>query len=373
MAPVTPSRRRAGAVLAAAGCVAAALALSSCRPAHTGAAAVVGSESIGVDTVQHQVTEVLVAADEQTAASIKGKEADLQRQVLTRLIDGLILDAAARARGIAITDGEIDAQQAALLQQAGGEDQLRQQAIQSGIAPAKLRSVIRQLTLSSKLASDVVANVTVTRAQLVAEYRKNIAQFDQVHAAHILVPDQVKAEALLKQVRADPKAFARLAAANSIDTNSKDTGGDLGTNGKASFDPAFGTPVFNAKPGSHILVRTQFGWHVVHVISHPVTTLGQATAQLRLAILKTESDKRVGDLLNTVMRRLDISVNPRYGYWDRANRAVAPPRDQDRLSRPEPTPAATPTGPLVPGQQAPARQQPPPGEQPPTGQAPPSG
>jgi parvulin-like peptidyl-prolyl isomerase len=349
---VTPPRsRRAGAVLAATGCALAAIALSACRPAHTGAAAVVGSDSIAVATVQRQATQVLNAADDQTSSALNGQEAALQRQVLTRLIDGLILEAAARAKGVTVTDGEIDVQQSALLKQTGGEDQLRQQAIQSGIAPGNIRSVVRQLTLNTKLAAAVVSNVTVTQAQLQAEYQKNLAELDQVRAAHILVRDQAKAESLLAQVRADISRFPALARANSLDTNSKDNGGDLGAHGQSAFDPAFGKVLFAAKPGSLFVFHSRFGWHVVHLIAHPRTTLEQATPQLRLAILKTESDKRLNDLLNTVMRQLRISVNPRYGYWNAQDRSVAAPRDNDRLSRPEPTPAPTPTGQLVPGQQ----------------------
>jgi foldase protein PrsA len=350
----SPGRRHARAVAVAAGLITAALAVASCRPAHTGAAAIVGSDSITVHTVQHQVTQVLSAADQQTSTTLTGHEADLQRQVLTRLIDGFILEAAARTAGVTVTEGDIDAQQATLLQQAGGEDQLRQQAIQSGIAPGDLRSVIRQLTLNTRLAAAVVSDVTVTSVQLLAEYKKNIGQYDQVHAAHILVNDQAKAKALLAQVQAKPDTFAKLAAANSIDTNSKDTGGDLGSNGRASFDPTFGAAVFGAKPGSYIVVHTRFGWHVVHVISHEVTTLAQATPQLRTAILKAESDRRLALLLTNVMGRLHISVNPRYGFWDSAKRTVSPPRDEDRLSRPSPTPAPSPTSQLVPGQAPPS-------------------
>jgi parvulin-like peptidyl-prolyl isomerase len=364
--PVTSPPRRI--LLAVAGIALAALAVTSCRPVHTGAAAVVGPDSIGINAVQDQVTQVLAAADDQTTSTLTGKEAELQRQVLTRLIDGLILEAAARSAGVAVTDGEIDAQQAVLLQQAGGEDQLRQQALQSGIAPRDLRSVVRQLTLNSKLAAAVVSDVTVSQSQLVAEYRKNIAEFDQVHAAHILVPGKALADRLLAQVRANPDSFADLAKQNSIDTNSKENGGDLGSNGKAAFDPTFGNAVFAAKPGSLILVKTSFGYHVVHIISHDTKSLAQATPQLRAAVLKTESDKRLGDLLTRVMRNLHISVNPRYGYWDVTNRAVAPPRDVDRLAKPEPTPTPAATGqPIVPGQQQPPAQQPPAQQPPPSG------
>src|SRR4051812_16711521 len=169
--------------------VAAPFAVSACDPVHPGAAAIVGKRAISVDTLQGLTNRVLAATDAQTRPQVAGDAtalARLQRNILTRLIDNDLLDAAARQVGVAASEGEIDAEQRQLEQQAGGAQQLQQQAVLSGIAPNELRSALRSLVLASKISEAVVANVNVSDAQLRTAYQTNIDLFDQVHAAHIL-------------------------------------------------------------------------------------------------------------------------------------------------------------------------------------------
>lgn len=324
--------------------VLAALLVTACRPVHPGAAAIVGDRAISIDSVQRLTNRVLAAADAQTRPQIAGDAsalAKLQRSVLTRLIDDQLLGVTAQRLGLRASEGEIDQEQAQLAQQAGGDAQLRQQAVLSGIAPSELRSALRGLVLSSKIGQAVVASETVSDAQLRAAYKQNIDQFDQVRAAHILVSAKAQADAILARVKKNPRSFAALAQQFSQDTSTRANGGDLGLVGRSQLDPTFAGPVFAAKPGSIIEVRSSFGYSVVRVIAHPVTTLQQATPQLRAMVLQPLSQQRVSDLLSKVGRELRISVNPRYGRWNLQARAVdAPPDD---LSKPVATPTPAPT------------------------------
>jgi parvulin-like peptidyl-prolyl isomerase len=318
--------------------------LAACDPVHPGSAAIVGSTAISVDTVQTLTNRVLDAADAQTRPQIAGDAnalAQLQRSILTRLIDNDLLAAAAARVHVSVSEGDIDQEQAQLTQQAGGADQLRQQAILSGIAPSELRSALRGLVLGNKISEAVVANETVSQAQLQAAYQQNIDQFDQVHAAHILVSSKALADQILRRVKANPDSFAALAQQYSQDTQSRPNGGDLGSVGRSRLDPSFATPVFAAKPGSIIEVHSTFGYHVVHVISHQKTSLAQATPQLRASLLQSLAQQRVTALLGEIAHQMQIDVNPRYGKWDSVQRAVAAqPND---LSKPVATPTPAPT------------------------------
>src|SRR4051812_19427955 len=323
---------------------AAPLVLAACQPVHPGSAAIVGQRAVSVDTVQGLTNRVLAAADEQTRPRIAGDPAALaclQRAILTRLIDGDLLDAAAARLGVRVSEGEIDQEQASLSQQAGGEQQLRQQAVLSGIAPGDLREALRSLVLGNKISQAVVANETVSPSQLEAAYQQNIDQFDQVHAAHILLPTKEQADSVLARARKNPDSFAALAQQLSQDTTSRANGGDLGLVGKSRLDPTFAKAVFAAKPGSIIEVQSSFGWHVVHIIEHPHTSLAEATPQLRASLLQALAQQRVTALLNEIARGMHISVSPRYGVWSLKDRAVnEPPND---LSKPVPTPTPAPT------------------------------
>jgi foldase protein PrsA len=320
------------------------VAVTACDPVHPGSAAIVGQSAISVDTVQTLTNRVLAATDAQTRPQVAGDAASLaklQRSILTRLIDSRLITEAARTLGVSATESEIDQEQAQLAQQAGGDQQLVQQAVLSGIPPKDLRSALRGIVLGNKIAEAIVADVNVSPEQLQAAYQQNIDQFDQVHAAHILVTTKALADEILSRVRANPKSFASLAAQYSQDTSTRTSGGDLGTVGRSRLDPSFATPVFAAKVGSYIEVHSSFGWHVVHVIAHPHTSLTEATPELRSSILQNVSQQRVSDLLTRIAKNLDITVSPRYGVWSAKDRAVNPPPDD--LSKPVPTPTPAPT------------------------------
>jgi peptidyl-prolyl cis-trans isomerase C len=67
-----------------------------------------------------------------------------------------------------------------------------------------------------------------------------------------------------------------VAKAVSLDSSTKDQGGDLGTVSQAQLDPAFGTAAFGAANGKTFgPVQTKNGWHIGLVedvtAGHPVT------------------------------------------------------------------------------------------------------
>ena len=108
-------------------------------------------------------------------------------------------------------------------------------------------------------------------AYALSQYRAQPERFratDRVRARHILLaaaPDaQERAQRLLEQLRGGAD-FARLAAEHSIDTASRERGGDLGF-----FDPQAMAPEFRdavqalGRPGELAgPVRTSFGWHII--------------------------------------------------------------------------------------------------------------
>ncbi len=103
---------------------------------------------------------------------------------------------------------------------------------------------------------------------------------DSVKARHILIPtvdpqngnpiveDSVakkQADSIFKAIQGGAN-FAQLAAQFSSD-GSKDKGGDLGTFGYGTMVPEFNDFVFNKSVGSKAVVRTQFGYHIIEVMS----------------------------------------------------------------------------------------------------------
>jgi parvulin-like peptidyl-prolyl isomerase len=319
-------------------------------PVRSGAAATVGEKRISTDQLAGLVSRGL--KDPQAQQQKGADKAAYQREVLTRLIQHQVLVAAAREEKVAVTPGAVDAKMAEFEQATAQSGGLLQTAGQAGIAAADLRPVIEDAVLQDVIGDKSVEDLEVPAAQLEAAYQQNLVRYDQVHTAHILVATKALADSLLKQVKADPSQFAALAAKNSIDTTNKDKGGDLDFAGRGSFVKEFEAAVFGAKPGDFLEVKTQFGFHVVHVIERKTTTLEQATPVIRRLILKDQIQQRVGELLSKVAGDLHVKVNPRFGRWDSTQFAVVAPSSQDAVSSPAPSPGEDQSGtaPQQPGQ-----------------------
>ncbi|MDP9101294.1 MAG: peptidylprolyl isomerase [Actinomycetota bacterium] len=323
-------------------CVSAvAVAVSACGTVRAGAAAVVGSDRITADQLAQVVARGL--ADPQAQQSLGQDRPKYQRDTLARMINHDVLAAAAAEQQVSVTEGAVDLRLAGFAQQAGGQAQLEQQAAQSGIAKLDLRGFVRDLVLTDAVGDKLTADAVVPPEQLAALYQQNLAQYDQVHTAHILVAKADVAHVILSRVKADPALFAPLAAQYSLDTSNKAKGGDLPFAGRGSFVKPFEDAVFAAKPGSFLVVHTQFGYHVVHVIERHTTTLAEVTPSLRRQALQTQRTGLVQDLLRRTASRLGVTVNPRFGTWDpKAGSVVAPAFDPRKdVTSPAPAPAAS--------------------------------
>ncbi|HET8996175.1 MAG TPA: peptidylprolyl isomerase [Acetobacteraceae bacterium] len=133
----------------------------------------------------------------------------------------------------------------------------------------------------------------ITEAALKARYEKDIAGkpgAEEVHARHILVPDEATAKKIIAQL--DKGAdFTALSKQYSKDPGSAQDGGDLGWFKQDEMVPAFSKAAFALKDGqiTQTPVHTQFGWHVIQVLGHrkaPAPTFAQAEPELRQKIIK---------------------------------------------------------------------------------------
>jgi peptidyl-prolyl cis-trans isomerase C len=114
-----------------------------------------------------------------------------------------------------------------------------------------------------------------TEGQLKARYEtfiKQKAEREEVHARHILVKTEAEAKAIIAEL--DKGAdFADLAKKDSIDPGAK-SGGDLGYFGHDDMVKEFADAAFALPAGQYTKtpVKTQFGWHVIKVEDHRVST-----------------------------------------------------------------------------------------------------
>ena len=112
------------------------------------------------------------------------------------------------------------------------------------------------------------------RDRVQAKVTANIThEQEQVWARHILVADEATANDVRSQLLAGAD-FAALAAKYSIDTSSKDKGGDLGWFGRGKMVAEFETAAFATKVGDISQpIKTTYGYHIIQVLGHEVRPL----------------------------------------------------------------------------------------------------
>ncbi len=128
-------------------------------------------------------------------------------------------------------------------------------------------------------AATLAKNIQLPEQDIKTYYEQNLQRLsgqEQRRASHILInapkgasasdreKARAKADALLADVRKDPKSFAQLARKNSDDPGSAANGGDLDYFAKGAMVKSFEDAVFGLKKGEiSPVVESEFGFHII--------------------------------------------------------------------------------------------------------------
>ncbi|WP_047236792.1 SurA N-terminal domain-containing protein [Chromobacterium subtsugae] len=175
------------------------------------------------------------------------------------------------------------------------------------------------------------------------QHKSDLAS-EQRRASHILLtvpkgakPEQkakikAEAEAILKEVRANPGKFAEIAKAKSQDPGSAEKGGDLGLNARGMMVKPFDDAVFSMRPGQiSDLVETDYGFHIIRLDAIKTQGLEEARAaivdklqkQKASALFREQADKlnevayQQADSLKGVVDALKLEV--KHSDWLQRN------------------------------------------------------
>lgn len=151
-----------------------ALCLGACSPMHTGAAATVGSTRISVTDLNAAVQHDLATTDATSSAPLDRTAAAVQASLTTLIDDDLLADAA-KAKGITVSETEIQSV-LATQRQTNGTDEATAKA--NGIPFADLHEVVHQAVLINKLETAVGKGATdqTVLGQLLSIYLASIAK-----------------------------------------------------------------------------------------------------------------------------------------------------------------------------------------------------
>jgi hypothetical protein len=298
------SRRSVPALLAVG--LAAVTVLSGCRTSPN-VAAYVGDSEVTVDELQAAVDERL--ADPDIAAYAAGDETAYARQVLSLEVTDEVYAAAGRRYDVDVSDAEVRDRIQRLLGGTSQDDAFRQLAQQQGVNAEDVEDNVRQQLMRLQLA-EVAGEADLSEAALQQRYDQSLAQLSQVQLGIITVPDQVTADAVLAQLRADPAAYPAVAAQhpgpNTLPAVQPFASGDLP---EVLAEPVAATP-----PGQGFTQAVPQANGVVVGFVSGVTTPTYAQARDQLAQQAgTEAEAAGAEVVEQFQADVDVAVNPRYG------------------------------------------------------------
>jgi peptidyl-prolyl cis-trans isomerase D len=136
-------------------------------------------------------------------------------------------------------------------------------------------------------------------AILYDEEKNRFSTDEERKAQHILVEKKVTADQVISLIN-EGKSFDDLAKEYSIDTGSKDSGGDLGFFGIGVMVPEFETAVFAMKEGEvSAPIKSEFGFHVIKlnkIKESSLKSFDEVKEQLVKIYQKNQGQKMIYDL-----------------------------------------------------------------------------
>jgi foldase protein PrsA len=220
-------------------------------------AARINGMPIYLDVYEKQVAQTQRALADQ-GLILGGEEGQAQlsqvrQNVLNALIEQAIIEQEASRAGILVSDEEVETSVQESVALGQGQESFDQWLAENDMTMEEFRATQRAQLLASKMIEEVTARVPTTA--------------EQVHARHILVSDQNRAETLLQDLQSGAN-FAALAQQVSEDTSTAANGGDLGwfPRDVPLMPPVVVEAAFALNPGEiGSVIKSDQGYHIVKV------------------------------------------------------------------------------------------------------------
>jgi foldase protein PrsA len=295
----------------------------SAKTVPPGAVALVGDKAIekaNLDRLLNQ-TKTNYEAQKQDFPEVGTPEYEsLKSTLLNGLVQQSQWEQAGAAMGISVSGKEIDTRLDALKQQyfKGDEEKFTAELDKQGLTVEQLREQLRARLLSDKIYSAVIKKVKVTDPEIKAYYDNHKAQYLQPESRevrHILVKQKSLADEIYAKLK-NGADFATLARKYTQDTASKADGGKF-TSYKGKTVAPFDKFVFSAKTGDLSKpIKTEFGWHVIEVLSDIKPPATQPLAEAKDAISATLLQQQQNQALKTWVKdaetKYDVTYAPGY-------------------------------------------------------------
>lgn len=236
----------------------------------------------GEDIKKVELELAIRTLEERNRASVPPDQRDtVYRQVLDRIVGFKLLVQEAKSRKTPPPPWEVDGKVDELKRQFPSEEQFQAMLKARGVTFEQLRAeTADSVAVNTMLQTELGPKVKVNEADVKKFYDENKARFrqeDSVHASHILIrvdekadlatkqKAKAQAEDILKQIKKGA-AFADMAKKFSQDPGSAPNGGDLGFFTKGQMVPQFENAAFALQVGqTSAVVESPFGYHIIKV------------------------------------------------------------------------------------------------------------
>ncbi len=237
-------------------------------------AARVNGQGIAMKLVDDQIKQL----KQQNSAEFKGEEGKkLEKKFRGQIVDFLIelelVGQEAAKQKVSVSDKDVDRRLDEMMKSANltTDKQLEDMLKQQGMTLQEFKQRLKQRMVWTKMYEKVTKGVKVSDAEVARYYSKNRSRYDTPATAdtkQILLSDKALADQVLAKIKAGG-SFEALAKQYSIDTSTKDKGGDLPPLPKNQVVPEFANVVFALKPGQVSPVfKTVYGYHIVKMEKH---------------------------------------------------------------------------------------------------------
>lgn len=238
---------------------------------------------------------------------------EMVNQAGQSILDNVIMEhlivQEAEAKGVILTDEDIDAEIVRNKEELGGEEAYQRALASSGMTPEAYRNNTQLRLLIERILGPDIEISEADMKDYFENNKDNLGEPEQVRARHILVDTEEKALDIKERLAAGAD-FARLAEDESLDSGSAENGGDLGFFGRGRMVPEFEAVAFSLEPG--IIsdpVSTAFGYHIIKVEEKReavAAVYDQVKEEVRRKLLTRALQERVPDWLNILKASAEV-------------------------------------------------------------------
>lgn len=266
------------------------------------------------------VTPLFGGSKDETVATVNGvkiTKAELYDKLVkgggTSTLQGLIqkelVNQEVAKQNITIDQTDIDAKLDTFIESYGSKEALVQALDSYGMT---LDDLLDDISMNEKLTKLLESQITITDDQIKETfelYKESFNTPEQVRASIILVATEEEANDIIKQLK-EGADFAELAKSKSLDTLTKDNGGDTDFFGRGEKEEAVENVVFNLqKDEISGAIQTMEGYQVIKLTDRKeaeIATLEGTKEEIREGLLAQQVSEKVESYLAELESKGDI-------------------------------------------------------------------